>query len=184
VSGAYTPAQPGAGTQAGPADERPGLAKLKGADYMTSSIQNVLSNYLKILSIGIFLGVIVHVAAILDRSHYLGISNTLSFGELPLLWQILHFYFAILGSVAAVSLWKGEPWGVVLWLFLALNQLIMYLPLAHIFGTQPEIVMTHIATVGIYLALRLAEKGWLLIHGAQSIPGVQSIPAESPNGLD
>jgi hypothetical protein len=139
----------------------------EGVGYMTNGIQNILSNYLKVLAIGIFLGVIVHVAAILDRSHYLGISNTLSFGELPLFWQALHFYFAVLGSVAAVSLWKEEPWGVVLWLFLVLNQLIMYLPLAHIFGAQPEIVMTHIVTVGIYLALRLAEKGGLLIHGVQ-----------------
>jgi hypothetical protein len=145
---------------------------------MAINFQNILSSYLRILSIGIFLGVIVHVAAILDRSHYLGISNTLSFGELPLVWQMLHFYFAILGSVAAVSLWKGEPWGVVLWLFLVLNQLIMYLPLAHIFGTQPEIVMTHIATVGVYVALRLTEKGWQLIHGASS-QAVRSQPAES-----
>lgn len=158
--------------------------RLEGVDCMTTSFQNILLNYLKILSIWVFLGVIVHVAAILDRSQYLGISNTLSFAELPLAWQMMHFYFAILGSVTAVSLWKGEPWGVVLWLFLALNQLIMYLPLAHIFGAQPEVIMMHIVTVGIYLALRLAEKGWSLIQGAQSRAGAQSRPAESPNGLD
>jgi Family of unknown function (DUF6163) len=88
---------------------------------------------------------------------------------------MMHFYFAILGSVAAVSLWKGEPWGVVLWLFLVLNQLIMYLPLANIFGMQPEVVMTHIVTVGIYLALRLTEKEWALIHGAQDRPAESSV---------
>jgi hypothetical protein len=142
---------------------------------MTINFQNVLLTYLKILSMGIFLGVIVHVAAILDRSQYLGISNTLSFAELPLAWQMMHFYFAILGSVVAVSLWKGEPWGVVLWLFLVLNQLMMYLPLAHIFGAQPEVVMTHIVTVGAYLALRLSEKGWLLIHGVQSSPAESGV---------
>jgi hypothetical protein len=142
---------------------------------MTINFQRILLTYLKILSVGIFLGVIVHVAAILDRSQYLGISKTLSFAELPLAWQMMHFDFAILGLAAAVSLWKGEPWGVVLWLFLVLNQLIMYLPLAYIFGTQPEVVMTHIVTVGIYLALRLTEKGWALIHGAQSSPAESNV---------
>jgi Family of unknown function (DUF6163) len=91
---------------------------------------------------------------------------------------MLHFYFSILGSVAAVSLWKGEPWGVVLWLFLVLNQLIMYLPLAQVFGTQPEVVMTHVFTVGVYVGLRLAEKGWQLIHGGRS-QTAGSQPAES-----
>lgn len=52
----------------------------------------------------------------------IGIGGGEGFEGQTLLRQSVVIYFAVLNPVAAVGLWMGAPWGVVIWLFTAASQ--------------------------------------------------------------
>lgn len=106
--------------------------------------------YLRILAILYGVGAILHLADILDLR--------LLFSEMDLIWKSWIVFLFIGDSIAAIGLWKQMVFGEIAFLIIAATQLVAYLGFQGGFGDQSFLVLFHVFTVGIYLALKIKNK--------------------------
>jgi hypothetical protein len=68
-------------------------------------------------------------------------------------WRIATVYFSVADLVAAVGLWLGAAWGVVIWLLAVVSQLLVsgFAPAA--FGPQWGLTGLQLVAIGVYVAL-------------------------------
>lgn len=81
------------------------------------------------------------------------------FWDMPTEWQAVTVYFAVFDLTAAVGLWLGVSWGVVMWLMVALSQITMHSLFSDTFGQRPWEITYYLITIVVYLGLAyLAER--------------------------
>jgi hypothetical protein len=66
-------------------------------------------------------------------------------------WQIATVFFAVIDLVAAVGLWLGAPWGVIIWLASSVTMIVVHALLPQIYGFQPAIIVGEIALIVGYV---------------------------------
>jgi hypothetical protein len=66
-------------------------------------------------------------------------------------WQIATVFFAVIDLVAAVGLWLGAPWGVIIWLASSVTMIVVHALLPQIYGLQPVIIVGEIALIVGYV---------------------------------
>ena len=66
-------------------------------------------------------------------------------------WQMATVFFAIIDLVAAVGLWLGAPWGVIIWLASSVTMIVVHALLPQIYGFQPVIIVGEIALIVGYV---------------------------------
>jgi hypothetical protein len=71
-------------------------------------------------------------------------------------WRYAGSALAVLLPVAALGLWGGYSWGVVLWLIASLIELLMYLWFRDLFGTQILRSLFHLSALTGLVAFRAA----------------------------
>jgi hypothetical protein len=71
-------------------------------------------------------------------------------------WRYAASALAVLFPVAALGLWGGYSWGVVVWLIAALIELLMYLWFRDLFGTQILRSLFHLSALAGLVAFRAA----------------------------
>jgi hypothetical protein len=70
-----------------------------------------------------------------------------------MVWRIATVFFSVADLVAAVGLWLGAPWGVVIWLLAAIAQiLIAFLAFGAAPATWPVIALI-LAAMAVYVVL-------------------------------
>jgi len=62
-------------------------------------------------------------------------------------WQMATVFFAIIDLVAAVGLWLGASWGVIIWLASSVTMIVVHALLPQIYGFQPVIIVGEIALI-------------------------------------
>ncbi|OQW54564.1 DUF6163 family protein [Candidatus Raskinella chloraquaticus] len=83
----------------------------------------------------------------------IGVPGTADFLQSSLPRQVLIGYLAVMMPIAAVGLWVTSSWGTVIWLVVALSEVVANTLFADIFGWAFDLVAFHIVTMAIYLAL-------------------------------
>ncbi len=64
---------------------------------------------------------------------------------------------ALLDFFAAVGLWIRAAWGPHMWAVVVIVETTMYTALSDLFGSHPLLVAMHFVSIGIYLALLVAD---------------------------
>ena len=62
-------------------------------------------------------------------------------------------YFAVMDLLAAVGLWLATPWGGVLWLLVALSQIVVALAMPTFFDGGALVIILDVLLIGLYLLL-------------------------------
>jgi len=75
-------------------------------------------------------------------------------------WQMATVFFAIIDLVAAVGLWIGASWGVIIWLASSVTMIVVHALLSQIYGFQPVIIVAEIALIVgyVFIALEAARE--------------------------
>ncbi len=68
-------------------------------------------------------------------------------------WLVSRLFFSVTDPVAAVGLWIGARWGVVIWLLSALGEIAYALWLASVSPGRWAIVAATFAAIGLYVFL-------------------------------
>ncbi|MCB1478449.1 MAG: DUF6163 family protein [Tepidamorphaceae bacterium] len=79
-------------------------------------------------------------------------SSATAFIDLPVQWQVVTVYFAVLMVIAAVGLWFASGWGVATWLFVAVTEMVMYLGFPDLFGENWNAITFNAACIIAYIA--------------------------------
>ena len=74
----------------------------------------------------------------------------LKFSEMDSIWKVWIVYLTIADLVAAVGLWRQKRFGDVLFVLVAVSQLIAYLGFKDIFSNQDMLIVFHVAALTIY----------------------------------
>lgn len=70
-------------------------------------------------------------------------------------WRAATVVFAFIDLFAAVGLWIGAAWGVVMWSVIVLVQVAMHTLLADRYGSEPLLMAGHVGLFLVYLGLVL-----------------------------
>jgi hypothetical protein len=75
-------------------------------------------------------------------------------------WQMATVFFAIIDLVAAVGLWLGASWGVIIWLASSVTMIVVHALLPQIYGFQPVIIVGEIALIigYVFIAFEAARE--------------------------
>ncbi|MBB4304824.1 hypothetical protein GGD81_003888 [Rhodobium orientis] len=117
--------------------------------------RDILVWYMRLLAIHLIGAGIIHWGRIVGYSQWRG----LWIWEMPVEWQTVTAFFAVIDLVAAVGLWLTVSWGVVIWLVRVLTQVVMHAIFWDTFGKRPWEITFLLTTVVIYFVLTwLAER--------------------------
>lgn len=75
------------------------------------------------------------------------------FWDMPIEWRSAIVYYGVLDLVVSVGLWLAAPWGVVIWLFTIVSQIVTHSAFSEIFGERPFRIPFYAVTVFIYVLL-------------------------------
>jgi uncharacterized protein DUF6163 len=105
---------------------------------------------------------VVALSCLMSALYYWGrltgytVGGGFRFDLLPAHWQLAIACLSVLFPVAALGLWMGAAWGVVIWCLAAGGEVAMYRFLPELFGTRPLVVLLYGLVALLYVALRLA----------------------------
>ena len=106
--------------------------------------------YLRIVAAFYFLGFALHLADLLDLR--------LNFSEMSAVWQIWIIYLTVFDLFAAIGLWQQRRWGIVLFIVVAISQLVAYLGFTKIFGDQTPLIIFHVLTLVSFCVLDFTRR--------------------------
>jgi hypothetical protein len=104
---------------------------------------------------------VVAVSCLLSALYYWGrltgysVGGNFRFDLLAPHWQLAIASLSVLFPVAALGLWLGAAWGVVIWCLAAGAEVLMYHVLTNLFGTRPFVVLLYGFVAVLFVALRL-----------------------------
>lgn len=105
---------------------------------------------------------VVAVSCLMSALFYWGrltgytVGGGFRFDLLPPHWQLAIACLSVLFPVAALGLWMGAAWGVVIWCLAAGGEVAMYHFLSEMFGSRPLVVFLYALVAALYVALRVA----------------------------
>ena len=79
-------------------------------------------------------------------------ADAVRFDAMPIQWQVVTVYFAVLMVIAAVGLWFASGWGVATWLFVAVTEMVMYLGFPDLFGEDWSAITFNSVCIVAYIA--------------------------------
>jgi len=106
--------------------------------------------YRRTLSVLYFIGFLLHLADVFDLR--------LEFSKMDLVWKFWIAYLALFDLFASIGLWKEKRLGDILFIMIAISQLIVYLGFEGIFGNQRALIVFHTVTLVIYFILLTLKK--------------------------
>lgn len=100
--------------------------------------------YLRTLAALYFVGFLLHSLDVLGLR--------LDFQTMSMGWKVWIVYLLIADLLAAIGLWLQKPWGVGLFLFIAISQLAAYIGYKDFFGDQTELIAFHLTTLIMFIS--------------------------------
>lgn len=94
------------------------------------------------------------VAALLNWAQLTGMTSNgeLRFDVLEPHWRMLKTVMAVILPAAGLGLWMTQSWGVVLWIFAMMLEILAYGVWTELFEPRPMTVLTH-SIVIVFLAV-------------------------------
>lgn len=87
--------------------------------------------------------------------HTLDVANLrLNFSEMDSLWKSWILFLLVFDLFASIGLFLKKGWGEILFIVVAVCQLIAYTQFKSLFGQQDLLVYFHISTLTLYLILK------------------------------
>jgi len=117
--------------------------------------ERILVWYVRLLAI-VFLTIgVLHWQPILGTPSFPGIAT------LTIYQKILTGALAVGCLVAAVGLWFAASWGTVVWLMVALTEIVAHVAFRDLFGANWNLVGFHLGAMFLYvlIAWRVADRG-------------------------
>ncbi len=99
--------------------------------------------YLRTLSVLYFIGYLLHSADVLGLR--------LDFKTMSPGWKVWTVYLLVADFAASIGLWLLKPWGVGLFLFIAISQLTAYIGYKDFFGDQTMLIAFHLTTLAMFI---------------------------------
>lgn len=122
---------------------------------LSITVRLLLLTFLRVIGGTLVIAGVIHWARIIGYVPWRG----LYFWDMPTEWQAVTIYFAVFDLAAAVGLWLGVSWGVVMWLMVALSQVTMHSLFSDTFGNRPWEITYYIITIVLYFGLAyMAER--------------------------
>ena len=113
------------------------------------SLERYLVWFMRLMAVVFFTLGLYNCGLILD------VAGNNYFLHLSLLQQTLIGFFAVANIVAAIGLWLTSSWGAVVWLFVAVADMIIH-AFFHKFALTPlPLLIFHAASMGVYLWLSI-----------------------------
>lgn len=109
----------------------------------------VLVWYLRGIAVLLLVGGVIHWARIIGIVPW----REVWFWDMPVEWQAVTVFFAVLDLVAGIGLWLSVSWGTVMWLFRAGSQIVIHTIFSDVFGRRPYEIAFYLMTIAIYLLL-------------------------------
>lgn len=109
----------------------------------------LLLGYLRGIGATLVVAGLIHWARIIGYVPWRGAY----FWNMPTEWQAATVYYAVFDLAAAVGLWLGTSWGVVMWLLVALSQITMHSMFSDTFGERPWEITYYVISILTYFAL-------------------------------
>ena len=116
--------------------------------------ERILGNYLTAISLAMLALGLSQWAVIL------GIIPTSGgpFEAISTEWKIVVMHVAVVDLVAAVGLWMRTPWGVVVWIYAAVSEIVFHTVFMHKFGADLLLLGFHCVTLLIFLVLTILAR--------------------------
>lgn len=111
----------------------------------------LFAKFILFLAIAYSIGAILHLFDILNLR--------LDFATMDPLWKSWIVFLFVFDALAAIGLFKKKLWGEILFILIAVSQLIAYIQFKNIFGNQDFLVNFHIGCIVLYAALKSANLG-------------------------
>jgi hypothetical protein len=106
--------------------------------------------FLRILALLYFIGFLLHAGDLFDLR--------LTFSEMNTLWKYWIIFLIFMDGGAAIGLLFRKPFGVGLFLMVAMSQLVAYIGFEKYFGSQISLIIFHLVSLGIYFSLWFVNK--------------------------
>jgi fatty acid desaturase len=103
--------------------------------------------YMRLLAIAFLAIGVYHWQSLLGAPGFVPIA------DMPLPRQLLTGYLAMLCLVAAVGLWMTTSWGTVVWLLVALSEIVAHVAFRDLYGPAWGAISFHLGTMAIYVVL-------------------------------
>ena len=90
--------------------------------------------------------------------HFLDVMNLrLSFSAMDLIWKSWILFLLIFDLLASIGLFLKKSWGELLFIVIAVAQLIAYIGFPSFFGEQGFLIYFHIICLSIYTVLKIFD---------------------------
>lgn len=111
----------------------------------------LFAKFILFLAIAYSFGAILHLFDILNLR--------LDFATMDPPWKSWIVFLFVFDTLAAIGLFKKKLWGEILFLLIAVSQLVAYIQFKDIFGNQDFLVNFHIVCIVLYTALKSVNLG-------------------------
>lgn len=78
-----------------------------------------------------------------------------SFEAISTEWKIVTMHMAVVDLVAAVGLWMRSSWGVVVWVYAAVSEIVFHTVFMHKFGADLPKIGFHFITLLVFVVLTI-----------------------------
>ncbi len=109
----------------------------------------LFSKIILMLSFAYFIGFVLHLLDILNLR--------LQFSGMDTIWKAWIVLLLILDLLASIGLFRKKAWGELVFLFVAVAQIVVYTQFRSKFGEQEFLVMFHFVSIGVYGVLKILE---------------------------
>lgn len=73
-------------------------------------------------------------------------------------WKIVIMHFAVVDLVAAVGLWMRTPWGVVVWIYSAISEIVFHTLFVNKFGADIPKLSFNVLTLLVFVVLTILAR--------------------------
>jgi hypothetical protein len=73
-------------------------------------------------------------------------------------WKIVVMHVAVVDLVAAVGLWMRTPWGVVVWIYAAVSEIVFHTVFVRKFGISLPLLTFHFLTLLVFVVLTILAR--------------------------
>jgi hypothetical protein len=119
------------------------------------------TRYLKTMDVyGRIVSVVLMLFGLREWAVILGVASSFGgpFETMSVAWKMVTMYLAVINLVTAVGLWMRVAWGNVLWVCVAISEIIFHTFYMDTFGSDYTIVVFHVFALAGYLALILLAR--------------------------
>jgi len=110
----------------------------------------MFKNFLRILAVLYFIAFIFHFLDLFDLR--------LSFSKMDELQKVWIVYLFLFDLIASIGLWFQKKWGELLFMFIAVSQIVVYGFFREFLGPQTFLIWFHLITLLFYFLLKFRYK--------------------------